>query len=127
MKNFMKKIAITLSLIMTLALCFALVGCGDDDEQTDFQFTEEVIVNVNDDIFAETLLDYYQNYKSHFDKEVKINTYIENDNLSIMWNEISDKSKTHMQYLQNNYHGDELNQMMKSYAYWILPYISCSS
>lgn len=29
MKNFMKKIAITLSLIMTLALCFAFVGCGD--------------------------------------------------------------------------------------------------
>lgn len=32
MKNFMKKIAIALMLVMTFALCFAFVGCGDNEE-----------------------------------------------------------------------------------------------
>lgn len=127
MKSFMNKIAITLTLVMAFALSFSFAGCGDKNEQKDFEFTEEVIVNVNDDEFAEMLLDYYKNYKSHFDNEVRNNIYIENDNLNIMWNEISDKSKTHMQYLQNTYYGNELTQIMKSYAYWILPFSSLAA
>ena len=86
MKSFMNKIAITLTLVMAFALSFSFAGCGDKNEQKDFEFTEEVIVNVNDDEFAETLLDYYKNYKSHFDNEVRNNIYIENDNLNIMAN-----------------------------------------
>lgn len=35
MKNFWKKIAITLTLVMTFALCFAFTGCTDKEQQNE--------------------------------------------------------------------------------------------
>ncbi|MCH5316304.1 MAG: hypothetical protein J1E81_10345 [Eubacterium sp.] len=122
MKAF-KKISIILTVITILTISFATIGCTDKKEpQKILEFKEEVIVEVNDAGFAQQLLDYYKKYKKNFDQEIKTDTYIENSYLDAMWNTISDKSKTHMQYLQKNYSGKEMDQLTRAYANWILPF-----
>lgn len=45
MKNFWKKIAITLTLVMTFALCFAFAGCGDKNSKE--QKCYELMIDVS--------------------------------------------------------------------------------
>lgn len=40
MKNFMKKIAVALTLIMAFALCFAFIGCGEEEKTNQEEFAE---------------------------------------------------------------------------------------
>lgn len=46
MKNLFRKLAITLSLVMTFALCFAFVGCGKNEEDMKTERIYELVLDV---------------------------------------------------------------------------------
>lgn len=117
MKNLFRKIAITLTLVMTFALCFAFVGCGDDDEQTDFRFTEETLVKINDKEFSDTLVKYCNDFYKHFQVECEQKLYIENANISSKkGNEILDKvNEIAKPYLLSG-NEDKAREILKYYS-----------
>ncbi len=117
MKNFWKKIAITLTLVMTFALCFAFVGCGDKNQQTDFEFTEETITKINDKEFSDMLIKYCNDFYKHFQIECEQKLYIENDNISSKkGNEILDKvNEIAKPYLLNG-NEDKAREILKYYS-----------